>query len=558
MQVHECASAMPNSLRAEIELSWRRVRLGGALPNMPVDRLDVVEIDTSSRLMVAARPVLDEMADELTGTRYCVLLADRACRIVDRWFDTATVERALEGISAVPGTQFAEETVGTNGLGTPIELRRGVAVHGDEHFNEALKRFSCYGHPIRHPVTHRIEGVLDITGISTDANPMLGPFLARAVRDVERRLAEGARVSERRLLEAFQRAVQRRSRPLAVLGRDVVLTNRAAVDLLDADDHGTLRALAEESPHRRAWTRQIRFASGALVDVRAERIPGADGGTLFHLDPVDRPHVPIPRGQRTSDETGVDARLRGLREFAGAVLIAGEPGTGRTTAIRTVAGAKQLTVLDATDVATMGEHAWAERFDHLARSQDRVLAIEEFHLLPDTLCGLVSRRLAGWRAAPLVLTSEPPDRLAPLAASVAACAHVRVELPPLRNRIDELPRLIRAQIAELNPAAGLRFTPSALEALSAQAWPGNLRELGVVLRGVLERRSAGDVMPADFPAAYRGTPRAARLAGRERAERGAIVEALIATGGNKARAAERLGISRTTLYSRVRALGVTL
>lgn len=50
----------------------------------------------------------------------------------------------------------------------------------------------------------------------------------------------------------------------------------------------------------------------------------------------------------------------------------------------------------------------------------------------------------------------------------------------------------------------------------------------------------------------------ARLGGRERAERDAIVEALNESGGNKVHAAARLGISRTTLYSRIRALDITV
>lgn len=547
----------PRGLRAEIELSWRRVKLGGLRPDMPVDRLTVAEIDQSSRLMVAAKPVLREMAEQLTGTRYCVLLADRECRIVDRWFDTPEVERALEGISAVPGCYFAEEAIGTNGLGTPMEVRRGIVVHGDEHFNEALKTFSCYGHPIRHPLTGRIEGVLDLTGITTDANPLFAPFLARAARDIERRMLDGARLSERRLLDAFQRAVHRRARPVAVLGHDAVLTNKAAIDLLDPSDHATLRSLAEGRAARQAWTRQIRLASGALVDVRAERIAGTDGGTLFQLDPVARPQLPVPRGLPVEAASRLDSRLRSLRIDGGPILIAGEPGTGRTSAVRTIAGARELTTLPAADVLATGEQAWAERFLTAVDDTGSAVAVEELHLLPETLCVLVATTIAARPTAPIMLTTAPLDQIPAVAAGVAACCQAQLELQPLRNRIDELARLVREVLAEIHPGGKVRLAASALESLAGQPWPGNLRELSIVLRRVVAVRSAGDVTVADLPEAYRGTPRAARLAGRERAERAAIIEALDATQGNKARAATRLGISRTTLYSRMKALGVT-
>lgn len=517
----------------------------------------MADVDTAGRLMAAAQPVLAEMAGQLTGTRFCFVLADRDARILHRWADTAAIERAMDDISAVPGTRYAEESVGTNAIGTPVELRHGIVVHGEEHFNEQLKGFSCYGHPIQHPLTRRVEGVLDITGITADANPMLAPFLVRAVRDIEQRLAEGARVSDRRLLEAFHQVTQRRIHPVAALGHDLVLTNKAAVDLLDVTDHGTLRALAESPQRRESWQRQLRLATGTLVNVRVERVEGADGGTLFHLDPIDRPgeSTPFegttpPRAQRPGD------RLRALRSATGAVVVAGEPGTGRSSAVRVISGNRPSTVLHAAEVAITGETEWAGRLQEALRQPSDLVVIEDFHLLPDTLCALLAKLVAERAERPVVLTSGPVERLEPLAAGVAACCVERADLPALRNRVDELPQLAREMLADLCPGGAPRLTPSALEALASQPWPGNLSELNVLLRRLVQQRSAGDITLADLPEDYRGVGRASRLAGRERAERAAIVDALRTSGGNKSRAASQLGISRTTLYSRMRALGV--
>jgi transcriptional regulator of acetoin/glycerol metabolism len=561
VEAHECLPMGAGSLRAEIRKSWRRSELGGLAHDQPIDRLGVAEVDTSSRLMVAARPVLEEMAEQLAGTRYCTVLADADCRIVHRWFDSPGVERALDGISAVPGSQFSEQVTGTNGVGTPVEVRRGVVVHGEEHFVDALKPFSCYGHPIVHPLTRRIEGVLDITGITKDANPMLAPFLTRAVRDVERRLLAGSRASEQRLLHAFQAATQQRTRPVVVLGEDVVLTNKAAIDLLDSTDHGMLRALAADASEHRSWTRRVTLSSGTDAWVRARRIAGTQGGLLLDLDRIaDAEHVPVPRGApRPSRETALARRFRELRDVPGTVLITGEPGSGRTTAVRAVAGARVPHVLDAASVPGMGERTWAQRLEDLAaraRRPGALLVVEEIQLLPDALCTLLAKVTGARPGPPTVLTSGPAGQLGPVAASLAASCHARTDLPPLRERVDELPELVRRMLAQIRPGAHPRCTPSTLEVLAAQPWLGNLRELDVVLRQVAERRSTGDVTPADLPPDYRAAPRAARLAGRERAERSAIVEALEVTGGNKVHAAERLGISRTTLYSRMRALGV--
>ncbi len=104
----------------------------------------------------------------------------------------------------------------------------------------------------------------------------------------------------------------------------------------------------------------------------------------------------------------------------------------------------------------------------------------------------------------------------------------------------------------------MRFTPSALTALAAQQWPGNLRQLSMVVQHAVGARSAGDITVANLPESYRHTSEARSLTPWEQAELDAIVAALRETGGNKRQAAERLGISRSTLYNRLRSLRITL
>ncbi|RKT88799.1 Transcriptional regulator of acetoin/glycerol metabolism [Saccharopolyspora antimicrobica] len=532
--------------RAEIESSWRRASMSGLRPEAALDRLSIGEFDPRSRLLVATTPVLDELTDRLAGTTFCIALADSTGRIVDRRFTDPRTERALDRISAVPGAQFTEENAGTNALGTPLEIMRGVTVHGREHFVEALKVFSCYGHPIRNPVTRRIEGVLDITGVGPEANPLFAPLMQRAVEDIEQRLWEGARQAERRLLQAFQHAAQRRCRALVGFGDELVLTNRAALDLLDPSDHAVLRDIASAAPGSGELARELVLGSGAPVTLRAHKVGGTPDGVLVELTPRARTRVPRRRaGPRSST---LDSRLAELRTSGEPVLIAGEPGTGRTRAAHLVAGAR-ADVLDAADLVVLGEREWAEQLDSATAE---ALVVERIELLPEALCARLARRLA--ERPRVVLTSAPQSDLPAAVRSAAALCPARVDLPPLRNRDDEFARIAHAMLAEVRP--GARIAPSALEALIAQPWPGNLRELRGVLRATAESRTAGDITIHDLPAAYRNTGRSARLSGRERAERDAITEALRVTGGNKVHAAQRLGISRTTLYSRMRAFGL--
>jgi transcriptional regulator of acetoin/glycerol metabolism len=111
-------------------------------------------------------------------------------------------------------------------------------------------------------------------------------------------------------------------------------------------------------------------------------------------------------------------------------------------------------------------------------------------------------------------------------------------------------------LAEIRPGSGLRLSAGALRVLLDWDWPGNLRELRTVLEAAASRRSAGDVLDTDVALAAR--PRSARGARTplEHAERDTIRAALDRARGNKSIAASELGIGRTTLYRKLRELGI--
>ncbi len=132
-----------------------------------------------------------------------------------------------------------------------------------------------------------------------------------------------------------------------------------------------------------------------------------------------------------------------------------------------------------------------------------------------------------------------------------------VDLPPLRQRLEDLPALVGAFLADLDGPAVV--APATLEALGSYDWPGNVREL----RNVIESAAAladGPVLEPRHLLFFRhGRSRAPTLdnlplAGQslERLERAAIKQTLDRTGGNKAQAARILGIASSTLYEKIK------
>jgi two-component system, NtrC family, response regulator AtoC len=133
---------------------------------------------------------------------------------------------------------------------------------------------------------------------------------------------------------------------------------------------------------------------------------------------------------------------------------------------------------------------------------------------------------------------------------------LQIQLPPLRERREDLPLLIE----ELLRPTGKTAAPALLEAVSERSWPGNLREL----RNALERAAlmaAGDVIgPEDLPLPSVDTMAATTLPGSplsmDDAERNAIAHAMAATGGKRGEAARLLGISEPTLRRKLRRYGL--
>jgi DNA-binding NtrC family response regulator len=157
-------------------------------------------------------------------------------------------------------------------------------------------------------------------------------------------------------------------------------------------------------------------------------------------------------------------------------------------------------------------------------------------------------------------------------------------VPPLRERVDDLPLLIGHFLRRLRPDVGRdvdRITPDALAALGAHTWSGNVRELQNVLHRAMLSTDDDEIdlphLPPELqrrvlpplPSHRAPEPAAVDPAQTEallgpsgtvptlaELERRAIDRALVATDGNVGRAARLLGIGRTTLYRRLNELGL--
>ena len=157
---------------------------------------------------------------------------------------------------------------------------------------------------------------------------------------------------------------------------------------------------------------------------------------------------------------------------------------------------------------------------------------------------------------------------------------VPIFVPPLRDRVDDVPRLAEHFMATLAGEYGRRvkrFAPEAMVRLQQHAWPGNVRELHNVVERLLIM-VAGDVItlqdvgfvgegpgggvdggpsgPVGPTPGGHGGPVAPLADARDRFERDYILHVLAAHQGNISRTADALGVERSNLYKKMRAFGI--
>jgi DNA-binding NtrC family response regulator len=141
---------------------------------------------------------------------------------------------------------------------------------------------------------------------------------------------------------------------------------------------------------------------------------------------------------------------------------------------------------------------------------------------------------------------------------------VTVRMPPLRDRAGDIPILVRHfinKIARREARAQVSVSPEALEVLCRYSWPGNVRELENAIERAVAVAKGNVVLPSDLPAeVYGGSTVAVASILDDRPtlgelERRYIALVLTECGGNKKRAAEKLGIDRRTLYRAIERSG---
>ncbi|MGU7774165.1 sigma-54-dependent Fis family transcriptional regulator [Burkholderia sp. MR1-5-21] len=608
-------------LRVEIDQSWRRSLDHGvrwdndALVNLR-EFCNLDDLHGANRLLLdAATPELEFLA-ERCGNQGVILLADARATILS--VEGNAGQLADLGIGDIhPGASWCESLRGTNALGTALVEGRPVAIDRGEHFLGRLGRFSCRSLPLHDPHGQPI-GVLDLTRegdlpLTLDALSML---MSDAASHIETRLFD-TYFPEHVVLVFHPRRPYLDSSWSGVLavsedGR-IVAANVHACELLGLARDALVGRRCEGASLARTPSFMTFAEQGGML-----RVEGVDAS--FHCKALRMPRTAAPvtsvmRARATAPAAAPrrDAGADGLAALAGRqqrllraltmarqglnnglpVLLQGETGTGKEVVARALhdASARAGKPFVAVNCASIPEGLIeSELFGYrdgaftgarkggmtgrLMQAHGGTLFLDEIGDMPLQLQARLLRVLQERKIAPLGAGDEQPIDIAVICAThrdlqtmvrdktfredlYYRIHGVNVLLPALRER-DDVDLIVAALLARLG-APHVTISAELADVFRQHPWPGNIRQLEMVLRTALAVRDEhDDVLGLDhlcdgFVDGVCPAPDASSGLIR-RHEDELIRESLARHDGNVAAAAQTLGISRATLYRRLKRL----
>lgn len=446
--------------------------------------------DQESLFYECGREVLTELHRTLASEPVSLMLTDADGLVLNRLCGDHDLLRELDRVHLAPGFAYSEREAGTNGLGLALADRLPTLVRAEEHYALSLCTYTCAAAPVLDPIAGRLEGSVNLTTWSQSSSELL-----------------------------------------------LALARSAA---------GTTSALMLARSHGRRPRPRHR-------------------GEVFRVEPPRLEPGSASLGELSAAWDTTRAMAGRALAAGGVVAAVGEDGSGRTTLL---AQAERGTrprerILAAHPPEPEDVEAWLALWPPELGKPHTAVIVCDVDALPmwvaERLRDVVlhARRTlpaaAGDPAATVPL-SMTATRFEDIPTPLAALVDTVVEVPPLRDRPDDVVPLAR-HAARRARGRDIDLTSAAERALRDHTWPGNVAELIRVIRAAAVRTDLIDVR--DLPADVLSRP-SRRLSRIETFERDEIVRVLTRPGITMHDAAGELGMSRATLYRKVDHYGVRL
>jgi sigma-54 dependent transcriptional regulator, acetoin dehydrogenase operon transcriptional activator AcoR len=618
------APSLPmTGVRSIIYQSWIRSNTTGVRPDTfaapSLERGAVLSKSTydHAELRRATRASLAQIAQLLSSAEAMLILTDRDGVILETMGDNSTLDKAYK-INLSVGGVWSESASGTNGIGTALWAGQPVYVHGEEHFCEGMKAWSCAAAPIRDPIDQSIIGVINLSGLTSIFQKHNAAFAATAARDIEVALEHEQSLLNIRMMESivgkFPAHSLEPTERLAIVDRfGRLIFNRGAGPDVVRSDHGSgfgtqfldLKEGMSEENILASLPADHGCEDIHLIDIDGE-IKGAalvfKANRPTRQQPKPMPFLVLPSVVIPGTDLTIVGRSDAIREvldtaerIAGVnspILIEGRTGVGKQLFARLIHSRIDPGTTQRFNTINCGGLTPQMFTDGLRRlgaaGQAAPICLDEIGELPADVQPLMLRALEEQ-----LIGAYGPDPSEPSARILSLTNRVLLEeveagrfrrdlfyrlstmilrIPPLRERGEDILLIAEHYNRKIHADTGLdllRIGSDVQEALMAYTWPGNVRELRNVVSRLHHLAKSRHVTLADLPqevtspvavdaasASLSHDNEVARAVSLKHAEVIVIENSLAQFHGNISKAAIALGISRPTLYRKILSLGI--
>ncbi len=596
---------------AIIQESWSRCRDYGLThqsaprfdPPAPGD-LSVLLESRQALVQTTHQEVLPYYGTILSNSNCLIMLADEQGRLLQSWGDQRFIE-PRQAAGFIAGASWLERYTGTNAIGTALSCGQAVHIQHDEHFLKANRFMTGSASPI-FDEQRRMIAVLDVSSDSYLPPAHTLGMVKMMSQSVENRLILKLFADQYHLL-SFNTSLDNLDSPWAGLvvfdeQGHVVSANRRADNLLGQPlTYGAIEQLFDvplqqllnqpdgqpfslrTSSHFRFHARVRRPARPAPIQPRDFR-PQATQST-----PQEPQLHTLSAGDARMDKAVRQAER--LLEKDIPILVQGETGAGKEVFVKALhqASSRASQPFIAVNCAAIpaelveselfgyekGAFTGASQKGHIGlirKAHKGTLFLDEIGDMPLRVQARLLRVLQERCVQPLgsselhpvdvrlVSATNRPLRQDVDSGQFRADLYYRIsglnlELPPLRERSDKQALFQKLWEQHREPGQHAGISREVLELFQHHPWPGNLRQLSSVLRVALamadDQPIRAEHLPDDF---FLDLPTDTTL--QAHPEPDDLASQYQACGGNISYLARNLGLSRNTLYKRLRELGV--
>lgn len=566
--------------------------------------------DANRAMMDATQNTWQLLSQHLLASDSILILSDKEGVILDVKGNSEIVDAAAKEHVA-PGFDWSEQAAGTNAVGTALALEAPTVVRSVEHYCEAAKLWDCAAAPIRDLADGEVIGVLDITSVGELNNSHALSFAITAAKQIEHTLHSLELARSVELLSWYRKIESRYRDKAAVLvdrkGRVIVTNNIAAniqyPDKFEIENHEPTtyqgQLTLRQTIHYEWDDENLSLAptewSGGLLIVEPEESagqlrPSRDTHPAFEkiitanprfiecIDAAERmahAHSPVLiNGETGSGKELFASAIHACSDRASEPFIAVNCGTlTQELAASELFGYESGAFTGAARQGRLGKFEEANKgtlfLDEIAELPQDVQA-HLLRVLQDNVVTRVGgntpkqvdvRVIAATNKNLQRETDEGRFRLDLLYRLKV----LSLDLPPLRERKDDIPLLIERFLERMNATYGLgqkSLSPELLQHLIAYDWPGNVRELHGIIESIyiLNRASllTTEHLPKDFqfqshtPTAASSSENQDEVGNLDNVEKRFIAQALADNSLGLEAIAQQLGISRSTLYRKMK------